>query len=297
MGPSIVDVAAGEGTDMDPQSAPYRPSWLPFGPSRRSEMTDGTSGVRLRTMSRTRIPMAPVQLGRQAMTAAPAALIPVAFEAAPAAPAPTMQPRTSTAPTMQPRTSTLPPLGKPRRPRQTAARRPAPQAPPRYVAPQVAPSSATAQGYPAQAYPPPQMSAPGGAVQAYQPPGAPSQGYPPPRAPRARSRQRIDRSRVPLPAIAASASAAASAAGGAGAGARPSSVRTASFDPMAIVAIVLTFVLPPVALALALASLGRSYKTGVSPALSWLSVLVAGVGTLITFGILSTIVAAFQGMG
>ena len=259
---------------MDPQSEPYRPSWLPFGPSRRSEMTTGLSGVRTRAVGRSRIPMAPVQLGRAAMDRAPVAVIPVAFDLPPAEP--TMRARPPQAPTTQVRPSALPPLGPPRRPRQTAARRPAAPAPARYAQPQVAPSSG-----PGQAYPQPAFSPSTRQPLAYAPPGVP----------RPRRRQRVDRSRVPLPAIAASATVASSADGG------PAPARRAFFDPMAVVAIILTPFLAPVALALALASLRRSYTTGSAPALSWLAVLVAVVGTLITFGILSSIVTAFQGLG
>lgn len=269
---------------VDPQSEPYRPSWLPFGPSRRSEMTGGTSGVRLRASTRARIPMAPVQLGRPAMQSPPVAPIRVSFASPSAAPATRARP--PQAPTTRLRPAALPAPGPPRRPGPTGARRPPPPITPRYAQPQVAPSSG-----PGQEYPPPLLPSPTILPRAYSP------GYRPAGAPRARNRQRIDRSRVPRPATAASSTPASSGVAGRARGAGVVRGAVATFDPMAIVAIILTFVVPPFALVVAIASVRRAYRTGVSPALSWLSVLVAGVGTLLTFGILSSITSVFSGLG
>lgn len=65
------------------------------------------------------------------------------------------------------------------------------------------------------------------------------------------------------------------------------------FEPLAFVAILVSFFFAPFGLALAFASLSRAGKTGARRGLSVLAILVAGVATLVNFGILAAIVESF----
>ena len=234
---------------MGPEAEPYRPSWLPFGSARLAassgESTRGGAGG-MGTPVRTRINMAPIQLGRAANQ------------------------RRMQAPVLAP---TMPPVpamsSAPQRPQRP------PQRPPVHATPSPAPAART---YAA-------TSTPNRATE------APSRtSY-------------VPSSRAPAPALPAGVSTTGRMPRQRPVGQRPVGTGWSRppgappFDGLAIAAILMTFIVPPFALVLAIASLRRAYAKGVSPLLSWLALLMSGVGTLLTLGLLSWVAETFQGIG
>lgn len=74
---------------------------------------------------------------------------------------------------------------------------------------------------------------------------------------------------------------------------RPQPVAVPPFDPLALVAIVMAFFLPPIALVVAVASVRRAARAGKNVTLSVLAVLVAGIATLVNLGLIAAILESF----
>ncbi len=287
---------------MDP-STPYRRSWMPFGRTGRSQAMAGSStsvAARQAVAPRRRIPMAPVQLNRW-MYQPPAA---PAVPAAAPAPAPrSSAPRPALAPAPR---SPAPAPGRQAPGRQVSA--PGPATGPATAAPATVYPQGTTPGRAsrranrrataqvrtarvrtamptrvAESVPAPQATtapASAGATMAAPPP--------PPTLQLGRSRPPGSRppGSQPRPTGPAGARPARSD--------RPPGPGSLPFDPLALGAFFVIFFAPPIALLIAIASLRRAAKAGISPVLSWIALLAAGFATLLSLGLVAAVIDAIQ---